>query len=492
MTNFSQAQNFPLDPLEVPREWRTVISRTRPGWWPIRHSWVPPLVGVVDALLIIATSVLADFLYSSMQETDPDPSRHVMMTMVIAAMFVSTLHKRGLYSPTALINWKFQVSNIVKVWAITLLLFATIAFALKAGSDFSRGTVLLFSLVGLLTILLHHGLWRIIVESALEVCALRGRKSLLLCMHEIPWTDDFIHKTARDFAQHGYELQLFHLGTDIPKKHVIDQVIALARDFNVEEIFLAADFRRWSEVNRVVRELCGLPVPMTFLPDEANATLFQKPSRRFGSIVGIEFRRAPLSLIDRILKRLLDLTFAVCGLVVLLPFFLLIALAIKLDSRGPVLFVQTRHGFNNKRFKILKFRTLTVQEDGSTIFQVVRGDSRVTRIGSWLRKTSIDELPQLFNVLKGDMSIVGPRPHAVAHDNYYSDLISCYAFRHHVKPGISGWAQIHGCRGETPTVGSMEQRILHDIWYVDNWSLLLDIQIILRTAIEVIRGQNAY
>jgi putative colanic acid biosynthesis UDP-glucose lipid carrier transferase len=311
-------------------------------------------------------------------------------------------------------------------------------------------------------------------------------------MHEIPWTDDFIHKTARDFAQHGYELQLFHLGTDIPKKHVIDQVIALARDFNVEEIFLAADFRRWSEVNRVVRELCGLPVPMTFLPDEANATLFQKPSRRFGSIVGIEFRRAPLSLIDRILKRLLDLTFAVCGLVVLLPFFLLIALAIKLDSRGPVLFVQTRHGFNNKRFKILKFRTLTVQEDGSTIFQVVRGDSRVTRIGSWLRKTSIDELPQLFNVLKGDMSIVGPRPHAVAHDNYYSDLISCYAFRHHVKPGISGWAQIHGCRGETPTVGSMEQRILHDIWYVDNWSLLLDIQIILRTAIEVIRGQNAY
>ena len=157
-----------------------------------------------------------------------------------------------------------------------------------------------------------------------------------------------------------------------------------------------------------------------------------------------------------------------------------------------MLFLQTRHGFNSKRFKILKFRTLTVQEDGSTIFQVVRGDSRVTRIGSWLRKTSIDELPQLFNVLKGDMSIVGPRPHAVAHDNYYSDLISCYAFRHHVKPGITGWAQIHGCRGATPTVGSMEQRVLHDIWYVDNWSLLLDILIVLRTAIEVIRGRNAY
>jgi putative colanic acid biosynthesis UDP-glucose lipid carrier transferase len=250
--------------------------------------------------------------------------------------------------------------------------------------------------------------------------------------------------------------------------------------------------QRWFEVSRVVRELCVLPVPMTFLPDEANAALFLKPSRRFGSTVGIEFRRAPLTLAERILKRLLDFACAVCGIILLLPFLLLIALAIKLDSRGPVLFVQTRHGFNNRRFKIFKFRTLTVLEDGSTILQVMRGDSRVTRIGSWLRKTSIDELPQLFNVLKGDMSIVGPRPHAVAHDNYYSDLISCYAFRHHVKPGITGWAQIHGCRGETPTVGSMEQRVLHDIWYVDNWSLLLDIQIILRTAIQVVRDQNAY
>ena len=141
--------------------------------------------------------------------------------------------------------------------------------------------------------------------------------------------------------------------------------------------------------------------------------------------------------------------------------------------------MQTRHGFNGKRFKILKFRTMTVLEDGATIAQAVRGDSRVTRIGLWLRKTSIDEIPQFFNVLKGDMSVVGPRPHAVAHDNHYADLISRYAFRHHVKPGITGWAQIRGYRGETPTVRSMKERVDHDIWYVDNWSLLLDVQIIL-------------
>jgi exopolysaccharide biosynthesis polyprenyl glycosylphosphotransferase len=191
------------------------------------------------------------------------------------------------------------------------------------------------------------------------------------------------------------------------------------------------------------------------------------------------------------LKRLLDIVVSVGAIIALLPMFFIVALAIKLDSPGPVLFMQTRHGFNGRRFKILKFRTMTVLEDGATILQAVLGDRRVTRIGAWLRKTSIDEIPQFFNVLLGDMSVVGPRPHAVAHDNYYADLISRYAFRHHVKPGITGWAQINGCRGETPTVHSMKQRVDLDIWYVDNWSLLRDLYIILRTALEVMR-RNAY
>ena len=231
---------------------------------------------------------------------------------------------------------------------------------------------------------------------------------------------------------------------------------------------------------------------MTLLPDENIATLFQRTPRRFGSTVGIEFQRAPLSLSERIAKRALDLAISVSGIVFLTPMFLTIALAIKLDSRGPALFMQTRHGFNSKRFKIFKFRTMTSLDDGATIKQAVRGDTRVTRLGAWLRKTSIDELPQLFNVLKGEMSIVGPRPHAAAHDHYFADLISCYAFRHHMKPGITGWAQVNGCRGETPTLQCMKERVDYDIWYVDNWSVLLDLKIILRTVLELIRGRNAY
>ena len=370
--------------------------------------------------------------------------------------------------------------------------FAGLAFALKMGGDFSRGAVLLFAVVGLTAILLHHAAWRIIVERALEVGGFRGRRSMLLCMHNSPLPNYVVQTITRDFVRHGYEImQFFHLGTDIRQKQAIQEVIASARSYDVEEIFFAADVRQWSEINHIAEELCVLPVPLTLLPDECTAKLFKRPSRQFGSTVGVEFHRAPLSLIERFLKRLLDIVVSVGAIIALLPMFFIVALAIKLDSPGPVLFMQTRHGFNGKRFKILKFRTMTVLEDGAAILQAVRGDRRVTRIGSWLRKTSIDEIPQFFNVLLGDMSVVGPRPHAVAHDNYYADLISRYAFRHHVKPGITGWAQINGCRGETPTVHSMKQRVDFDIWYVDNWSLLRDLYIILRTALEVMR-RNAY
>jgi exopolysaccharide biosynthesis polyprenyl glycosylphosphotransferase len=215
-------------------------------------------------------------------------------------------------------------------------------------------------------------------------------------------------------------------------------------------------------------------------------------SRQFGSLVGVEFQRAPLSLSERVVKRLLDIVLGVSAIVLLMPMIVIIAIAIKLDSPGDALFRQTRRGFNSRKFKIFKFRTMTDLEDDTTIRQAVRGDRRVTGIGAWLRRTSIDELPQLFNVVKGDMSLVGPRPHAAAHDDYYAEQISHYALRHHMKPGITGWAQIRGYRGETPTVQSMKERVEHDIWYIDNWSVTLDGQIILLTALEVIRGRNAY
>jgi putative colanic acid biosysnthesis UDP-glucose lipid carrier transferase len=166
--------------------------------------------------------------------------------------------------------------------------------------------------------------------------------------------------------------------------------------------------------------------------------------------------------------------------------------AIKLDSPGPILFRQQRLGFNGCSFQIYKFRTMSVLEDGLSAIQARVDDDRVTRLGKWLRRTSIDELPQLLNVLDGGMSLVGPRPHAVAHDNQFDKLVRNYAFRQRMKPGLTGWAQVHGFRGPTTTTDLIERRVEYDLWYIDNWSLKLDFGILLQTPLEVLRGSNAY
>lgn len=192
------------------------------------------------------------------------------------------------------------------------------------------------------------------------------------------------------------------------------------------------------------------------------------------------------------LKRTLDLLIAFPLLVLCTPFLLVIALFIQADSPGPVLFRQTRLGRHGKPFDIVKFRTMWVLENGDDVVQAVRNDPRITRVGDWLRRTSLDELPQLWNVICGEMSLVGPRPHARAHDQLYAILIENYELRQLVKPGITGWAQVHGHRGETPTLEAMRRRVELDIWYARNANPWTDLRILLRTPLEVLQGRNAY
>ncbi|MDX3806978.1 MAG: exopolysaccharide biosynthesis polyprenyl glycosylphosphotransferase, partial [Bosea sp. (in: a-proteobacteria)] len=192
------------------------------------------------------------------------------------------------------------------------------------------------------------------------------------------------------------------------------------------------------------------------------------------------------------IKRGLDVLIAGTTLLLIAPLLLLTAVVIRLDSPGPILFKQTRNGFNNRPFQILKFRSMRVMENGDAIRQASRHDNRVTKIGRWLRKLSIDELPQLWNVLRGEMSIVGPRPHALAHDAHYEKLIGDYPYRQHVKPGLTGWAQVNGSRGETPTVESMAERVRLDLWYVENASIWLDIRIIARTFTTLLHVKHTY
>lgn len=190
-------------------------------------------------------------------------------------------------------------------------------------------------------------------------------------------------------------------------------------------------------------------------------------------------------------KRLLDVALAGILVVLLSPILALVSLAIMLDSAGPLVFCQMRTGLNGKKFGILKFRSMHVMEDGAEVRQAIQGDARVTRVGRIIRKFSLDELPQLFNVLAGDMSLVGPRPHAVAHDIQYGAEISNYAVRFQVKPGITGWAQVNGARGVTPTTDAMRTRVNLDAWYVEHASLVLDLMILARTPLVVLRTRNA-
>jgi putative colanic acid biosysnthesis UDP-glucose lipid carrier transferase len=190
-------------------------------------------------------------------------------------------------------------------------------------------------------------------------------------------------------------------------------------------------------------------------------------------------------------KRVLDLAVASLLVVLLAPLLALLTLAIAIDSRGPVLFCQRRTGLNGQTFGIFKFRSMHVMEDGADVTQATAGDVRVTRVGRVIRKLSLDELPQLFNVIAGDMSLVGPRPHALAHDDYYGAAISNYALRQEVKPGITGWAQVNGARGATPTLDVMQRRVDLDAWYVAHASLALDLKILVRTPLEVLFSRNA-
>jgi exopolysaccharide biosynthesis polyprenyl glycosylphosphotransferase len=211
----------------------------------------------------------------------------------------------------------------------------------------------------------------------------------------------------------------------------------------------------------------------------------------FGHASVFEIASGPDWVVDRFLKRSFDLVVAVAAGVLLSPLMLMVAALIKLDSRGPVLFKQTRHGYNNKNIGVLKFRTMFASREDAAR-QATRDDPRVTRIGRILRRTNIDELPQLFNVIRGDMSIVGPRPHAVWHNQTFEGRIARLARRHNVKPGITGWAQVNGLRGETDTLDKMRERVEYDLYYIDNWSFALDLKIVLMTIFSKRTYENAY
>ena len=270
------------------------------------------------------------------------------------------------------------------------------------------------------------------------------------------------------------------------------EAVASVRSLAPDAVFVLLPWSATETIERCAETFLALPVEIHLGPEQILHKFDEVKLSTLGPVTSLQITRRALSRLEVIQKRMFDLALAAAALLLATPLLVLVSILIKLDSRGPIFFVQRRYGFNQQPFRIIKFRTMGTLDDGAVIQQAKPGDPRLTRIGRWLRRWNIDEIPQLFNVLTGDMSLVGPRPHALSHDREFAPLIALYARRHNVKPGITGWAQIHGYRGETDTVEKMRKRVEYDLFYVDNWSLWLDLAIIARTVLSPTAYKNAY
>lgn len=482
--SFRFPQSATLGPLNPPAQMN----------WSIPYKAITPLAIAIDLFAVFFAGTLSSIAYRVHVLGEPvQIDQFAGFAAVVAVLFVALAKSRDLYTLTELLNFKAQARKIATLWTVVFVFLTAVAFLMKIGSDFSRGTTLTFAALGVALLIGSRAGWRIYLADGLAVRRFAGRKVVLIS--EEPAAGDF--DLLQALTRHGL-LIVAHfalpLGDTVGKggKEIIAKAIATVRGSNVEEVVVSAKLERWPELKSLLAELRVLPLPVNLVPIGSMAELFHLSSHTIGDEVTIELQRGPRSFLERATKRMVDVVTAAAGLVMFAPIFAIAAVAIKLDSAGPILFRQRRCGFNGRPFQIIKFRTMSVMEDGDTIIPAKPNDARVTRVGNWLRRTSIDELPQLLNVLRGEMSIVGPRPHAVAHDDKFESLVGDYPYRQHVKPGVTGWAQVHGQRGEAKTVADIERRLQLDLWYIDNWTLVLDFRIMFLTLIEVVRGRNAY
>ena len=466
----------------------------RPAWSGVRLSYqaLPMIAATFDLALIVLASVLGQRCYQFYAANAFGPLFDLIgVGLISATLFILLARLGGLYRlPVLLAPLQYQV-RVVATVAISQLAVICILFLLKEGSEYSRGAMIAFAAFAagltpfgrlVLAAASRHGVRRGVFAGR-RVVAL-GDPAELERLGEADFQRFGIEHIARIAIGGGSN----GAGLSEADRDRIGHAVDLSRQLRAAEFAL---FMPWSR-DRALSEVCGLlrssPLPVRLYPDHKIRDVFRRQTeRRFEQRFSITVQRAPMSGSERALKRATDLVFAATGLVFLAPFLLAVSLAIRLDSRGPVIFRQRRCGFDNREFVIFKFRTMTVLEDGASIVQAKPDDRRVTRIGKFLRRTSIDELPQLLNVIRGDMSLVGPRPHAIAHDDEFKARISNYALRHHVKPGLTGAAQVSGLRGETQRLSQMERRVERDLWYINNWSLTLDLKLMAMTCVALLR-----
>ena len=391
-----------------------------------------------------------------------------------------------------------EAVRILIAWLLTFLSLIFIAFITKTSEQFSRVVLIAWLVITPILLILARFLLRVIFAQ-LRQLGLNNRTVAIVGMtqngfhfaRDLENKPEFGYKVVgfyEDRAERGYNEILNHY----PLLGNFNDMILAARRGEWDQIYIALPVEARNRMLRLLDELSDSATPIRLLPDYFTTNLLHSKFIEIADNPVLCIYDSPFSADHAFIKRIEDLLLGSIILILISPIMLAIAIAVKLTSKGPVLFKQTRYGLRGEKIRVWKFRSMTVCEDGDTVTQATRGDSRYTKIGEFLRKTSLDELPQFFNVLQGTMSIVGPRPHAVAHNEQYRTLIPGYMLRHLIKPGITGWAQVNGWRGETNTIYKMRKRVEFDLEYMREWSLWLDLKIIFFTIFRAFTDKNAY
>ena len=464
-------------------------SLVEPSVLRIPDRIVLDILMLLEVGLVVVSAAIAKLLYIAFfLESRQDHQPYVLAGLAGGIVLHYMLRMRGLHERDAYLGWRRRLGEFLMTIGLSFLVLIALAYLLKISADYSRGWLLTWLALVSITMLLS----RPASASLLRWLASTGYTARRIAVVASGATGLRLAERLRQAAGVRVVGVFDEIGKDgqgKPRASIAD-LISIGQRNQIDEVVVALCNAPQPQTARLIDELSVLPVDVWLCPAEFDMPILG--TSRLGALSLLQVKPKPIRDWGYVLKLTLDYVLGAISLILFAPLMLAVALAIKLDSPGPVLFKQRRHGYNHRLIHVYKFRTMRVVEDGAVVVQARKDDDRVTRIGKFLRRTSIDELPQLFNVLKGEMSLVGPRPHAVAHNQLYCARLERYANRHCVKPGMTGWAQIHGFRGPTEDPEQMRKRVQMDLYYIENWSISLDLKIIALTPFVGFVHRNAF
>lgn len=422
---------------------------------------------------------------------------HTILLYFCCALAFLLFTQLDLYSSWRGRSMLSMFGHLASSWAVVLLIGLFFSFLIHHVGSLSRLWLFYWYGTGIIALIFS----RSVVYSILSFMRRKGLNSKRVVIVGYGPIGQEMHRRADEQSWFGYDVKAVYPGSETPKSKLssaVERIDSLQgiQDFvarnHIHEIWITLPMSASAELQSLQYLLRNALVDIRWIPDTMSMQILSHKMIHFLGLPAVELNQPVSGGVHGIAKDLFDKLFAMTALILLAPLFLVLAILIKLSSPGPVFFKQPRLGLNGKSFNVYKFRSMKMHEEHGTVTQATQDDPRVTKIGRFIRRTSLDELPQFINVLRGEMSVVGPRPHALQHNEMYKDKLEMYMLRHRVKPGITGWAQIHGYRGETDTVDKMAKRVEFDLHYIQNWTLWMDIKIILWTAFKGWTGNNAY